>query len=142
MVKANQLVHGSVHLNQLSNLISIHDLRSTQGINLTNFDSVLSMVQGIYDKIMLYEIGKWFIINIFDNVSNKRKFIHIGEKPYFHEKVQLHFLKNGLTKNLSMGVIWRNFHTVHCACACGNYFWQRFRESNTLLLMKCESKFL
>ena len=92
--------------------MSIHDLRSTQGVNLTNFDTILSMLQGTYDKIILYEIGKWFIINIFHNVSDKRKFIHSGEKPYFPKKVQQHFLKNGLTKNLSMGVIWRNFHTV------------------------------
>ena len=93
--------------------MSIHDLRSTQGVNLTNFDTILSMLQGTYDKIILYEIGKWFIINIFHNVSDKRKFIHSGEKPYFPNKVQQHFLKKKwFDEKLSMGVIWRNFHTV------------------------------
>ena len=74
-------------------------------MNLTNFDTV-SMLQGTYDKIMLYEIEKCFIINIFHNLRDEKKFIHMGEKPYFHKKVQQHFLKNGLTKNFSMGVIW------------------------------------
>ena len=99
MAKVNQLVHESVHQNPLSNLISTHNLRSTQGVDLTNFDTVLSILKSTYDKIMLYEIGKWFIINIFHNVSDSRKFIHSGEKPYFPNKVQQHFLKNGLTKN-------------------------------------------
>ena len=58
MVKVNQLGHESVHQNPLSNLISTHNLRSTQGINLTNFDTISSMLQGTYDKIMLNEIGK------------------------------------------------------------------------------------
>ena len=58
MAKVNQLVHESVHQNPLSNLISTHNLRSTQGINLTNFDTISSMLQGTYDKIMLNEIGK------------------------------------------------------------------------------------
>ena len=58
MAKVNQLVHESVHQNPLSNLISTHDLRSTQGISLTNFDTISSMLQGTYDKIILNEIGK------------------------------------------------------------------------------------
>ena len=58
MAKLNQLVHDSVHQNPLSNLISTHNLRSTQGINLTNFDTISSMLQGTYDKIILNEIGK------------------------------------------------------------------------------------
>ena len=58
MVKVHQLGHESVHQNPLSNLISTHNLRSTQGINLTNFDTISSMLQGTYDKIMLNEIGK------------------------------------------------------------------------------------
>ena len=118
MAKVIQLVHESVHQNPLSNLMSTHDLRSTQGVSLTNFDSILIMLQGTYDKIMLYEIIKWFIINTFHIVSDKRRIIHSGDKPYFPKEVQQHFLKNGLTKILSMGVIWRNFHTVH-SVNCG-----------------------
>ena len=54
MAKANQLLHESVHQNQLPNPMSTHDLRSTQGVDLTNFDTVLSMVQGT----MLVEFTK------------------------------------------------------------------------------------
>ena len=44
MAKANQLVHESVHQNQLSNPISTHNLRITQGVDLTNFDTILTML--------------------------------------------------------------------------------------------------
>ena len=71
MAKANQLVHESVHQNQLSNPISTHDLRSTQGVDLTNFDTILSIPHGTYDKILLNKIEKWFIINIFYKLSDK-----------------------------------------------------------------------
>ena len=71
MAKANQLVHESVHQNQLSNPISTHDLRSTQGVDLTKFDTILSILHGTYDKILLNEIEKWFIINIFYKLSDK-----------------------------------------------------------------------
>ena len=71
MVLVNQLVHESMHQNQLLNPISTHHLRSTQGVKLSNFDTILSILQGIYDKIFLCEIGKWFIINIFHKVSDK-----------------------------------------------------------------------
>ena len=67
MAKANQLVHQ----NQMSNSISPHDLRSTQGVDLTNFDTILSIPHGTYDKILLNKIEKWFIINIFYKLSDK-----------------------------------------------------------------------
>ena len=105
MAKVNQLVHESVHQNPLSHLISTHYLRSTQGLDLTNFDTVLSILKSTYDKIMISEIGNWFIINIFHIASDKRRFIHSAKKPYFPKEVQQHFLKNSLTKNFSMGVI-------------------------------------
>ena len=76
-----------MHQNPLSNLISTHNLRGTQGVDLTNFDTVLSILKSTYDKIMISEIGNWFIINIFHNPRNKRKIIHSGEKPYFSKKV-------------------------------------------------------
>ena len=71
MAKVNQLVHESVYQNQLSNPKSTQNLRSTQGVDLTNFDTISSILLGTYDKILLYEIGKWFIINIFYNMSDK-----------------------------------------------------------------------
>ena len=71
MAKANQLVHESVHQNPLSNLISTHNLRSTQGVDLTKFDTFLSILHGTHDKILLNEIEKWFIINIFYKLSDK-----------------------------------------------------------------------
>ena len=66
MAKANQLVHES-----MSNPIFTHDLRSTQAVDLTNFDTILSIIHGTYDKILLNEIAKWFIINIFYKLSYK-----------------------------------------------------------------------
>ena len=88
-----------------------------KGLNLSNFDTILSTLQGTYDKILLNEIEKWFIINIFHKLSDKRWFIHSIEKLHFPNNVQQKIYKNGLTENLSMGVIWRNFHSV----VCGNY---------------------
>ena len=71
MAKLIQLVHETVHQNPLSNLMSTHDLRSTKGINLTNFDTISSTLQGTQDKILLNEIEMWFIINIFHKLSDK-----------------------------------------------------------------------
>ena len=52
---------------------------------------------------MLYIIGKWFIINIFHNLSDKRKIIHGGEKPYFPKKVQQHFLRKWFDEKFEHG---------------------------------------
>ena len=71
MAIVNQLVHESMHQNQLLNPKSTHHLRSTQGVNLTNFDTISSILQNTYNKIFLYKIGKWLIINIFHNVSDE-----------------------------------------------------------------------
>ena len=109
MAKVNQLVHESVHQNPLSHLISTHYLRSTQGLDLTNFDTVLSILKSTYDKIMLYEIGKWFIIKIFHNLSDMRKIIHGGEKRYFPRKVQQHFLRKWFDEKFEHGsVVWKH----------------------------------
>ena len=64
-----------------------------------------------------YEIGKWFIINIFHNVSDKRKLIHIGEKPYFPKKVQQYFLKKWFDEKSEHGSDLAKFpHCAHAVC--------------------------
>ena len=118
IAKANNLVHESVHQNQLSNLMSTHDLRSTQGVNLTYFDTISSILQGTYNKIILYEIGKWFIINIFHKVRDEWEFIHSKEKPHFLRRFSEIFWKmvwrkfqhgSDLAKFPYCASIWRNF---------------------------------
>ena len=71
MAKVIQLVHESVHQNPLSNLMSTHDLRSTQGVSLTNFDSILSMLQGTvhmtkscYMKLEIGSLSTFFILQV------------------------------------------------------------------------------
>ena len=70
---------------------------------MLNFDTILSTLLGTYDKIMLYEIGKWFIINIFDNISDKKKIMQGGENPYFPKKVQQHFLRKWFDEKFDHG---------------------------------------
>ena len=64
-----------------------HDLRSTQGVDLTNFDTILSILKVTYDKILLNKIEKWFIINIFHKVMIGDNSHIVKKSLIFHRRL-------------------------------------------------------